>query len=174
MLSKWGTIYLSRKEMFYFTTHSTHLFTVIWSQTYDIKDPLDSERGNPLPPHRLNLSNYQQGFFYMHYPRDRITHTMAFITPVVEHWLEWEIAQWVNHEGSIRWPIAPWANTVTMELHLAPCTKINHRQNVHGHTIQLGGGGGGEIHFPLTVNMGKTVGKIVLIFYLCNFRWCPL
>ena len=26
---------------------------------------------------------------------DRITHTTSFVTPVVEHWLEWEIAQWV-------------------------------------------------------------------------------
>ena len=24
------------------------------------------------------------------------------------------------HEGSIQWPIAPWANTLTTELHLAP------------------------------------------------------
>ena len=31
----------------------------------------------------------------MHHPTDRITHTMAFVTPVVEHWLEREIAQWV-------------------------------------------------------------------------------
>ena len=31
----------------------------------------------------------------------RIAHTMAFVTPVVEHWLEQEIAQWVHHEGSI-------------------------------------------------------------------------
>ena len=29
------------------------------------------------------------------------------VTPVVEHWLEREIAQWVHHEGSIRQPIAP-------------------------------------------------------------------
>ena len=36
----------------------------------------------------------------MHNPTDRITHTMAFVTPVMEHWLEWEIAQWVHHEGS--------------------------------------------------------------------------
>ena len=26
----------------------------------------------------------------MHHPTDRITHTMAFVTPVVEHWLEQE------------------------------------------------------------------------------------
>ena len=31
----------------------------------------------------------------MHYPTDRTAHTTAF-TPVVEHWLEQEIAQWVH------------------------------------------------------------------------------
>ena len=33
----------------------------------------------------------------MHHPTDRLAHTMAFVTPVVEHWLEREIAQWVHH-----------------------------------------------------------------------------
>ena len=51
-------------------------------------DHSNSERVNPLPPHRL--------LFYMHHPTDRITHTTAFVTPVVEHWLEREIAQWVT------------------------------------------------------------------------------
>ena len=32
----------------------------------------------------------------MHDPTDRIAHTMVFVTPVVEHWLEREIAQWVH------------------------------------------------------------------------------
>ena len=32
----------------------------------------------------------------MHHPTDRITHTTAFVTPVVEHRLEQEIAQWVH------------------------------------------------------------------------------
>ena len=32
----------------------------------------------------------------MHHPTDRITHTTAFDTPVVEHWLEREIAKWVH------------------------------------------------------------------------------
>ena len=31
----------------------------------------------------------------MHHPTDSIAHTTAFVTPVVEHWLEREIAQWV-------------------------------------------------------------------------------
>ena len=52
-----------------------------------VKDHSDSERGNPLPPH---------GFFYMHHPTDRIAHTTAFVIPVVEHWLERKIAQWVH------------------------------------------------------------------------------
>ena len=32
----------------------------------------------------------------MHHPTDRITHTTAFVTPVMEHWLEREIAQWIH------------------------------------------------------------------------------
>ena len=32
----------------------------------------------------------------MHHPVDGIAHTTAFDTPVVEHWLEREIDQWVN------------------------------------------------------------------------------
>ena len=31
----------------------------------------------------------------MHHLTDRIPHTTAFVTPVVEHWLEREITQWV-------------------------------------------------------------------------------
>ena len=62
----------------------------------------------------------------MHHHTDRITHTIAYVTPVVEHWLEREIAQWVHHERSIRRPIAPSANALTTELHLAPHTHLTH------------------------------------------------
>ena len=37
----------------------------------------------------------------MHHPTDRIAHTTAFVTPVAEHWLEREIAQWVHEPGII-------------------------------------------------------------------------
>ena len=77
-----------------------------------VEDHSDSERGNPLPPHGL-----LQRFFYMHHSTDRITHTTAFVTPVVENWLEREIAQWFHYEGSIRRPIAPVANALITELH---------------------------------------------------------
>ena len=61
-----------------------------------VKDHSDSEKGNPLPPHRLLFLINSNFFFYMHHPTDRIAHTTAFVTPVVEHWLEREIAQWVH------------------------------------------------------------------------------
>ena len=60
-----------------------------------------------------------QGPFYApSYRQDNWYH--GFVTPVMEHWLEHEIAQWVHHKGSIRLPIAPWVETLTMELHLTP------------------------------------------------------
>ena len=62
-----------------------------------VKDHSDSERGNPLPPHRL-LFAISSGFLYVRHPTDRIIHTTAFVTPVVEHWLEREIGR--PHEGS--------------------------------------------------------------------------
>ena len=34
----------------------------------------------------------------MHHLTDRIAHTMVFVTPIVDHWLDQEIAQWVHHE----------------------------------------------------------------------------
>ena len=44
----------------------------------------------------LRLTVHQMGsltarVLYMHHPTDRITHTTAFVTPVMEHWLEQEI-----------------------------------------------------------------------------------
>ena len=36
----------------------------------------------------------------MHHPTDRITHTTAFVTPGVEHWLEQEIAHRTMSERS--------------------------------------------------------------------------
>ena len=45
-----------------------------------IKDHSDSKRGNLLPLFLIS----SKGFFYMHHPTDRITHTTAFVTPVVE------------------------------------------------------------------------------------------
>ena len=61
-----------------------------------VKNHSDSERENTLPSYGLLFLINSKGFFYMHHPTERITHTTAYVTPVVEHWLEREIAQWVH------------------------------------------------------------------------------
>ena len=60
-----------------------------------VTDNSDSEKGNPLPPHRLLFPISSKGSFICTIP-DRIAPTTAFVTPVVEHWLEREIAQWAH------------------------------------------------------------------------------
>ena len=47
---RWGDTHTGRKEMFYLMTHSTHFI-----YGYMASDHSDSERGNPLPPHRLSF-----------------------------------------------------------------------------------------------------------------------
>ena len=60
-----------------------------------VKDHSEIWRGNPLPPHGLLFPINRKGSFICTIP-DRIAHITAFVTPVVEHWLEREIAQMVH------------------------------------------------------------------------------
>ena len=95
-----------------------------------VKDHSDSEKGNPLPPHRL-LIDYQQGFFYMHHSTDRITHTTAFVTPVVEHWLEQEIAQWVHPRKELfrvwsnRWTYTDFNSALLKSVNKSVCNDLS-------------------------------------------------
>ena len=86
-----GTLPEGRNEMFYLTTHSTHfvygyMASDIWLRTILIVRKETRCR---------HIGYSFQGFFYMHHPTDKIAHTTAFVTPVVEHLPEREIAQWV-------------------------------------------------------------------------------
>ena len=47
----------------------------------------------------------------MHHPTDRIAHTTAFVTPVVEHLLERQIAQWVHCLVTLIQHLGPWTST---------------------------------------------------------------
>ena len=101
--------YWERKgSVFYLTTHSTDfIYGYMASDIIMVKDHSDSERGNPLPPlNGLLFPISSKGSFICTIP-DRIAHTTVFVTPVLEHWLEREIVQWVHHDGSIRRSIAP-------------------------------------------------------------------
>ena len=69
--------------MFYLTTHST-FYLPSYGVGYIVKNNLDSERENPLPTLQ-NLLRLAAMVLYMHHPSDMIVHTMAFVTPAVEH-----------------------------------------------------------------------------------------
>ena len=67
-----------RKDMFYLTMHSTHLIYGYMASDI-VKDHSDSEKGNPLPPHRLLFPINSKGSFILHHPTDRIAHATAFV-----------------------------------------------------------------------------------------------
>ena len=52
--------------MFYLTTHSTHFIYGYVVSDILLKDHSDSEKRNPLPPHRLLLSINSNGSFISH------------------------------------------------------------------------------------------------------------
>ena len=80
-----NTVLQSRKEgrKCLFNDAFNTFYLRLYGVRHMVNDHSDSKRENPLLPHGL-----QQGFFYMHHPTDRIAHTTAFVTPVMEHWLE--------------------------------------------------------------------------------------
>ena len=83
-----------RKEMFYLTMHSTHFIysymaSDIWLRTILIVREETRCR-------HIGYSVRLAARVYMHHPTERIVHTTAFVTPVVDHWLEREIAPWVH------------------------------------------------------------------------------
>ena len=58
-----------RKEMFYLTMHSTHFILRLYSVGHMVKDHLDSERRNPLPPHGLLFPINSKGSFICTIPQ---------------------------------------------------------------------------------------------------------
>ena len=51
------------KGMFYLTTLSTHFILQLYGIRHMVKDHSDSEKGNPLPPHRLLFPINSKGPF---------------------------------------------------------------------------------------------------------------
>ena len=84
------------REMFYLTTHSTHFIygymaSDIWLRTILIVRK-ESHCRHIGYSYRLT----PRVLLYAPSHRQDNTYTTAFVTPVVEHWLEREIAQWVH------------------------------------------------------------------------------
>ena len=87
-----------------------------------VKDHSYSEKGNPLLPHRLLLSSNSKGSFICTIPH-RITHTTAFVTCRGALAGTRNSSMGSPHEGSIRRPIAPWANA--LPLSYVPSVKVD-------------------------------------------------
>ena len=98
--------------MFYLTTHSTHfIYSYMEGRKCFIQRRTQYilfygymasdiwQRSTKIVREKTRCRHIGYSFrlagrvFYMHHATDRITHTTAFVTPVVEHWLEREIAQ---------------------------------------------------------------------------------
>ena len=84
-----------------------------------VKDHSDSEKGNPLPPHRLLLSINSKGSFICTIPQaDNTYHGLCYTSRGALAGTR-NSSMGSPHEGLIRRFIAPWANALTTELHLA-------------------------------------------------------
>ena len=77
------TIYNKEGNVLFNDTLNT-FYLRLYGVRHVVKNHSDRERGNPLPPHRLLFQISSKGSFICIIP-DRITHTMAFVTPVVGH-----------------------------------------------------------------------------------------
>ena len=97
-----------RKEMFYLTMHSTNFIYI-----YMVKDHLDSESANLLPPLHVLLFPISSKGSVITIPQ---THTTAFVTLVVEHWLDQDI----RDRSEILMIDHTISRQSTTELHLAP------------------------------------------------------
>ena len=59
----------NRKEMFHLTTHSNTFYLRLYGVRHMVKDHSDSERGNPLLPHRLLFPINSKGSFICTIPQ---------------------------------------------------------------------------------------------------------
>ena len=80
--------YGNRNRIFLFNDALNTFYLWLYGIRHMVMDLSDSEKGNPLP-FRLTAR------VLLYTPSHRQDSTY-FVTPVVEHWLEPEIAQWVH------------------------------------------------------------------------------
>ena len=81
--------------MFYLTTHSTHFMYGYMASDIWLRTILIVRKETRCRHIGYSFRLTARVLLYAH-PTDRIAHTTVFITPVVEHWLEREIAQWIH------------------------------------------------------------------------------
>ena len=135
-----------KEEIFLFNDAVNPLYLRLYGLGHMVQDHSDKKK-EETHCHHVGYSFWLAARVLLYAPINRIVHTTAFVTPVMEHWLEQEITQW------IWWPIAPWANTLIMELHLAPSIVVSAYHAIHE-----------TIHFILERNKQYTIFLIKLSF----------
>ena len=91
----------------------------VYGVKHMVKDHSDRETGNPLPPHGLLLSINSKGSFICTIRQDSTYQSLCYTSRGALAGTR-NSSMGPPHEGSIQRPIAPWANALTMELHLTP------------------------------------------------------
>ena len=81
------------REMFYLTTHSTHFIYGYMASDIWLRTILIVRKETRCRHIGYSFRLAARVILYAPSHRQEITHTTAFVTPVVEHWLEREIAQ---------------------------------------------------------------------------------
>ena len=84
-----------------------------------VKNHSDSEMGNPLSPHELLFPNSSKLLYASSHRQDNTYHCLCYTSRGALAGTR-NSSMGPSHEGSIRRPIAPWANVLTTELRLAP------------------------------------------------------
>ena len=70
---------LSHRLTFYLTTQSTHFILQLYGIRHMGKDHSDSEKGNPLPPHRLLFPISSKGsFIFTFHRQDSTYHSLCY------------------------------------------------------------------------------------------------
>ena len=96
VLHQWLQEKNGRKEMFYLTMHSTHFILWLSSLRHMVTDDTDSKRLETRC-HHIGYSFWLAARVLLYASSHRQDNTStAFVSQVVEHWLQWEIAQCVH------------------------------------------------------------------------------
>ena len=104
-----------------------------------VKDHCDSEKGNLLLTHRLLFPINSKGFLYApSHRQDSTYHSLCYTSRGALAGMR-NSSMGSTHEESIRWPIAPWANALTTEIHLIPQKEMSMKwqQQVSSLTIWI-------------------------------------
>ena len=118
-----------RKEMFYLTTHSTHFIYGYMASDIWLRIILIVRKETCL--HYIGYSFWLTARVLLYTPSHRQDSTYHSLYYTSRGALAGTRSSSVGspHEGSIQRPIAPWANALTMDLHLARVVKTHNIQS---------------------------------------------